>query len=487
MAICGMMLFAGGVRAEEASSGSGSTAGRSPCGAGACTKSSLAGECGGKQCSKASVALEEPCTCREAAHQVARGATGCEKAGKTCGVWDTTWGVCDKTCLLGATAITLDEGVTQASAISFNFLPEAPAPVDVALTPPQDLLSQKLAQRDQLQREIDELCETTQSWQQVVVHVKVMEVSLTKLRKLGIACPELGMKPLGAQRVSRAYTPACECSDGECSTQKCSFEASASHECDVEKCSADKCSSQKCSSEACATAKCSLGECTAGNCHGEKCSADGAVAEKCSTEKCSKEKCCSGQCAGEACADGVCYDAAVACETCPCECESQNLAAMLETLEANNVAKVLAAPTLVTVSGRPASFHVGGTLPIPAGPGSTSACDFMDFGASLDVLAVVLGANRVRLEVRPEISNVCHERSLEVAGGRIPAREVTCVDTACELEYGQSTVLTGLVQRRVEAVETEDGVHEQVNDVMLVVVVTPEAVESVARRASVVK
>ena len=39
---------------------------------------------------------------------------------------------------------------------------------------------------------------------------------------------------------------------------------------------------------------------------------------------------------------------------------SDALTGFIEKLQHNNIAKVLADPSIVTLSGRPASFHVGG-------------------------------------------------------------------------------------------------------------------------------
>jgi Flp pilus assembly secretin CpaC len=50
----------------------------------------------------------------------------------------------------------------------------------------QSLLKEKLAQRDQLQREIAALRESTQTPEQILVRVKVLEVNLTKLRQANI-------------------------------------------------------------------------------------------------------------------------------------------------------------------------------------------------------------------------------------------------------------------------------------------------------------
>jgi hypothetical protein len=91
--------------------------------------------------------------------------------------------------------ISLDDSVLQASSLTFNTTSTTPDAIatdgkftlaSTALIPDRELLRQKLAQRDELQREIDELCEATQTWQQIVVRMKVMEINLTKMRKLGI-------------------------------------------------------------------------------------------------------------------------------------------------------------------------------------------------------------------------------------------------------------------------------------------------------------
>ena len=71
-----------------------------------------------------------------------------------------------------------------------------------------------------------------------------------------------------------------------------------------------------------------------------------------------------------------------------------------------------------------------------------------------------------------------------VDGHKIPALAVTECDSACELAFGETAALSGLVQRRVEAVETKAGVREEAQDVMLLVVVTPEAVTPEAQRTA---
>src|SRR6185295_7108460 len=79
----------------------------------------------------------------------------------------------------------------------------------------------------------------------------------------------------------------------------------------------------------------------------------------------------------------------------------------LEALERNNLAQLLSEPTLTTVSGRPASFLVGGQIPIPV-PQSlgVTTIEYRDFGTRIDFVPIVLGNGKVRLDVRADVTEV---------------------------------------------------------------------------------
>lgn len=66
-----------------------------------------------------------------------------------------------------------------------------PSPQDPILQQKLDLLRQRIAERDQLQREIDQLIVETQTPQAVQVFLELMEVNLTAAERLGIA-PAVG-------------------------------------------------------------------------------------------------------------------------------------------------------------------------------------------------------------------------------------------------------------------------------------------------------
>jgi hypothetical protein len=146
-----------------------------------------------------------------------------------------------------------------------------------------------------------------------------------------------------------------------------------------------------------------------------------------------------------------------------------------DALEQRNLGKVLASPTVVTTNGQRASLNVGGEFPIPQ-PGQEGGVKIQQYGTQLDVTAVALGDNKVRFSVRPRVSELDTSRGVEVEGRQIPAVTVRECDFSSEVEFGRSAVLSGLVQERPESVMTASGVRTEVQEIALVVVVTPEIV-----------
>src|SRR4051794_18305706 len=165
----------------------------------------------------------------------------------------------------------------------------------------------------------------------------------------------------------------------------------------------------------------------------------------------------------------------------------------LDWLQQNHIAKILSEPNIVAVSGRPAQFNVGGEIPIvvPQSLG-TASIEYKPFGTQIDFLPIVLGNGRIRLEVRPRISEIDDSRSVVIQNFTVPALTVRQVDTAVEMQAGQTFALAGLVQERTETHKrglpyVQDmpiiGVpfrktEDLVNEIELLIIVTPEFVDA---------
>ena len=132
------------------------------------------------------------------------------------------------------------------------------------------------------------------------------------------------------------------------------------------------------------------------------------------------------------------------------------LEGFLRALKANNLARTLAEPNLVAISGEPASFLAGGEIPIPvpqagAGGASTITIEYKEFGVRLNYVAVVLGDGRIKLNVKQEVSDLDYSRAVQFAGGTVPAIATRRAESTVELQEGQTMALAGLLQRKVNA------------------------------------
>ncbi|MGP0094929.1 MAG: type II and III secretion system protein family protein [Xanthobacteraceae bacterium] len=119
----------------------------------------------------------------------------------------------------------------------------------------------------------------------------------------------------------------------------------------------------------------------------------------------------------------------------------------LNALEQKGVARSLAEPNLVALSGDTASFLAGGEYPIPV-PGSlgTVTIDFKKYGVGLAFTPTVLSRGLVNLKIEPEVSQLDTSHPVTIAGISVPPLIVRRASTTLELRDGQSFVLGGMLQ-----------------------------------------
>ncbi len=166
---------------------------------------------------------------------------------------------------------------------------------------------------------------------------------------------------------------------------------------------------------------------------------------------------------------------------------------LISALRKQDLVKFLAEPTVVATHGRPARFTVGGKVPyiVPTGNGAVTI-NYEEFGTSVDFLPFVVGPGRIRLEVRPEVKEPDQSNSIESNGAIVPGFSQRYVETAVELQAGQTFAIAGLLQSRTEATTRSAPffgelpfvgaafrrVQERRNDIELLITVTPELVDA---------
>ena len=121
----------------------------------------------------------------------------------------------------------------------------------------------------------------------------------------------------------------------------------------------------------------------------------------------------------------------------------------INALEQKGLARSLAEPNLVALSGDTASFLAGGEYPIPvAGQLGQITVDYKKYGIGLAFTPTVLSRGLINMKIEPEVSQIDTNPShtIAVPGGiTVPALIVRRASTTVELRDGQSFVIGGLL------------------------------------------
>lgn len=157
----------------------------------------------------------------------------------------------------------------------------------------------------------------------------------------------------------------------------------------------------------------------------------------------------------------------------------------LKYLQQSGVIRLLSEPTLVTMSGRPATFHAGGEIAVPTligGAGVNAVTtDFRAFGAVISFLPTVIDKDRIRLSVSPEFSQV----NTGLAVGGTPGFNTRSATTTVEMREGQTLAIAGLLEDNMSANKRGDvpfvswlfGDRSVThNETELIILVTPDMV-----------
>jgi len=121
---------------------------------------------------------------------------------------------------------------------------------------------------------------------------------------------------------------------------------------------------------------------------------------------------------------------------------------MINALEQRGLARSLAEPNLVALSGDTASFLAGGEfpVPVPGGPLGQITIDYKRYGVGLAFTPTVLSGGLINLKIEPEVSQLDTSHPVQISGVSVPPLIVRRASTTVELRDGQSFVIGGLLQ-----------------------------------------
>ena len=121
--------------------------------------------------------------------------------------------------------------------------------------------------------------------------------------------------------------------------------------------------------------------------------------------------------------------------------------AILSLLKGQGLARLLAEPTLVTMSGQTARFNVGGEFPVPAtdSEGSTKI-EYKEYGILLEFTPTVIGKETISLRVSPEVSSPDWSLGTASGGVSVPGLKSRTASATLQLKDGQTFVMAGLLK-----------------------------------------
>jgi pilus assembly protein CpaC len=126
---------------------------------------------------------------------------------------------------------------------------------------------------------------------------------------------------------------------------------------------------------------------------------------------------------------------------------------VIDALASDNLAHIVAEPTLTTLSGTQASFLVGGQFPIPVDEQNNEVTiQFKSYGVQLVFTPTVFSDGRIALQVSPTLSQLSSANSVtEAASGSsaaitVPSLIVQQASSTVILGSGQGMALAGLLE-----------------------------------------
>ena len=164
----------------------------------------------------------------------------------------------------------------------------------------------------------------------------------------------------------------------------------------------------------------------------------------------------------------------------------------IDALKEQGLIKLLAEPTLITLSGKTGNFLAGGEFPIPVpDQDGRVTIQYKPFGVGLAFTPTVLSNKKISMQVAPEVSDLDFSRALTIGGFVVPSLTTRRVSTVIELGDGQSFAIAGLLKEDIREVISKFPIlgeipvlgalfrstNFQKNETELIIIVTPHLVK----------
>jgi pilus assembly protein CpaC len=131
---------------------------------------------------------------------------------------------------------------------------------------------------------------------------------------------------------------------------------------------------------------------------------------------------------------------------------------VLDAYQNRGLAKILAEPTLTTLSGQDAQFLSGGSFPIPVSQeNGRIGIEFKDFGVKLSFIPMIIDRTRINLKLNVSVSELANTNALSLepigtsAVFTIPSLTERRAASTVELSDGQTIGIAGLINENMRS------------------------------------
>jgi len=131
----------------------------------------------------------------------------------------------------------------------------------------------------------------------------------------------------------------------------------------------------------------------------------------------------------------------------------------LEAAKENGSAKILAEPTLTTLSGQEAKFISGGEVPIPIPRGDNgTTIEFKEFGVGIKFVPVVLDSGRINLTLNISVTELASSSSVLIQSSGssstfvVPSFTKRAAQSTVELGDGETIGIAGLISENMREI-----------------------------------
>ena len=127
---------------------------------------------------------------------------------------------------------------------------------------------------------------------------------------------------------------------------------------------------------------------------------------------------------------------------------SDRIGAQLDLMQRNGDAKILAAPSILTVSGQEAQFMAGGEIPVPISDGTNGTkVEWKEYGVKLKVTPIIGKDDTITMSISPEVSSIDWANAVLLGGDKIPALTSRKATTTVQYKDGATLVIGGLLKK----------------------------------------